>query len=130
MLSVGLAQNFAAMRALSIEGIQRGHMNLHARNVAMRAGIPPALVTDAANFMKVRNRIHEKAAMMYLRSHQMYRKSQTSLQKKSLSSFYVEINQDFLPEPLILTILLDCKTQNGVERAYHLSIEREPKLTQ
>ena len=35
MVSVGLAQNLAALRALSIEGIQRGHMNLHARNVAI-----------------------------------------------------------------------------------------------
>ena len=34
MVSVGLAQNFAALRALSIQGIQKGHMNLHARNVA------------------------------------------------------------------------------------------------
>ena len=44
MLSVGLAQNFAALRALSIEGIQRGHMNLHSRNVAIRAGIPTELI--------------------------------------------------------------------------------------
>jgi hydroxymethylglutaryl-CoA reductase len=35
---VGLAQNFAAVRALANEGIQRGHMNLHARQVAMAAG--------------------------------------------------------------------------------------------
>ena len=130
MVSVGLAQNFAAIRALSIEGIQRGHMNLHSRNVAIRAGIPTELINDAANFMKVRNRITEKAAMMYLRGHQMYVKSQTGLRKKSLSSFYVEIKQDYLPEPLILTILLDCRTQNEVDKTYHLSIEREPKLTQ
>ena len=38
MASVGLAQNFAALRALSSEGIQRGHMKLHARNVAASAG--------------------------------------------------------------------------------------------
>lgn len=35
MVSVGLAQNMAAIRAMSIEGIQRGHMNLHARNMAI-----------------------------------------------------------------------------------------------
>ena len=35
---VGLAQNFAALRALATEGIQRGHMELHARNVAATAG--------------------------------------------------------------------------------------------
>ena len=36
--AVGLAQNFAAMRALATEGIQRGHMGLHARNIAVMAG--------------------------------------------------------------------------------------------
>jgi hydroxymethylglutaryl-CoA reductase len=38
LASVGLAQSFAAMKALSTEGIQRGHMRLHARNIAMSAG--------------------------------------------------------------------------------------------
>jgi len=36
--SVGLAQNLAALRALATEGIQRGHMSLHARQVAIAAG--------------------------------------------------------------------------------------------
>ncbi len=36
--SVGLAQNFAALRALATEGIQRGHMELHARSLAISAG--------------------------------------------------------------------------------------------
>jgi hydroxymethylglutaryl-CoA reductase len=39
--SVGLAQNFAALRALATEGIQRGHMELHARNIATTAGARP-----------------------------------------------------------------------------------------
>jgi len=38
MAAVGLAQNFAALRALATEGIQRGHMSLHARNIAQMAG--------------------------------------------------------------------------------------------
>jgi len=38
MASIGLAQNLAAIRALASEGIQRGHMSLHARQVAMAAG--------------------------------------------------------------------------------------------
>lgn len=38
IVSVGLAQNAAALRALATEGIQRGHMSLHARNVAVTAG--------------------------------------------------------------------------------------------
>ena len=42
MAAVGLAQNFAALRALSTDGIQRGHMSLHARSVAVAAGTPRA----------------------------------------------------------------------------------------
>ena len=38
IVSAGLAQNLAAIRALATEGIQRGHMNLHARQVAIAAG--------------------------------------------------------------------------------------------
>ena len=40
MASVGLAQNFAALRALASSGIQKGHMKLHARSVAAAAGTP------------------------------------------------------------------------------------------
>ncbi len=36
--AVGLVQNFSAMKALATEGIQRGHMSLHARNIALAAG--------------------------------------------------------------------------------------------
>jgi hydroxymethylglutaryl-CoA reductase len=43
MGAVGLAQNFAALRALSTDGIQQGHMTLHARSVAASAGVPEAL---------------------------------------------------------------------------------------
>ncbi|MBI2971152.1 MAG: hydroxymethylglutaryl-CoA reductase, degradative [Candidatus Aenigmarchaeota archaeon] len=38
MATVGLAQNFAALRALASEGIQKGHMSLHAKNIAVLAG--------------------------------------------------------------------------------------------
>jgi hydroxymethylglutaryl-CoA reductase len=38
VVATGLAQNLAAMRALATEGIQRGHMSLHARNIAVTAG--------------------------------------------------------------------------------------------
>lgn len=55
IVSVGLASNFAALRALSIEGIQKGHMTLHARNIAIASGIPEHLVDEAVLFMKNRN---------------------------------------------------------------------------
>jgi hydroxymethylglutaryl-CoA reductase len=38
LAAVGLAQNLGALRALASEGIQRGHMSLHARNIAVMAG--------------------------------------------------------------------------------------------
>ncbi|HZY92583.1 MAG TPA: hydroxymethylglutaryl-CoA reductase, degradative [Thermoplasmata archaeon] len=41
LAAVGLAQNFSALRALVTEGIQRGHMELHARNIAATAGAKP-----------------------------------------------------------------------------------------
>ncbi|HMN60822.1 MAG TPA: hydroxymethylglutaryl-CoA reductase, degradative [Anaerolinea sp.] len=48
IVSVGLAQNLAALRALSTEGIQRGHMGLHARQVAIAAGAAPEQVDRLA----------------------------------------------------------------------------------
>ena len=44
MAAVGLAQNLSAMRALATEGIQQGHMKLHARNIAAAAGASPQQV--------------------------------------------------------------------------------------
>ncbi|PIW34499.1 MAG: 3-hydroxy-3-methylglutaryl-CoA reductase, partial [Nitrosopumilales archaeon CG15_BIG_FIL_POST_REV_8_21_14_020_33_23] len=41
MIATGLAQNYSAIRALSTEGIQKGHMRLHARNLAAAAGAKP-----------------------------------------------------------------------------------------
>ncbi len=46
MATVGLAQNFAALRALSTDGIQQGHMTLHARSVASTANVPEDLFDD------------------------------------------------------------------------------------
>jgi len=46
--SVGLAQNLAALRALATEGIQRGHMSLHARQVAIAAGAKGELIEKVA----------------------------------------------------------------------------------
>ncbi|GAB4506672.1 MAG: hydroxymethylglutaryl-CoA reductase, degradative [Anaerolineales bacterium] len=48
IVSVGLAQNMAALRALATEGIQRGHMSLHARQVAIAAGASGDLVEKVA----------------------------------------------------------------------------------
>jgi hydroxymethylglutaryl-CoA reductase len=46
MGAAGLAQNFAAIRALATEGIQKGHMTLHARSVVTAAGASPEIFDD------------------------------------------------------------------------------------
>ena len=51
LAAVGLAQNLGALRALVSEGIQRGHMSLHARNIAMAAGVPEQLLERVARRM-------------------------------------------------------------------------------
>jgi hydroxymethylglutaryl-CoA reductase len=51
LAAVGLAQNLAALRALAHEGIQRGHMSLHARNIAVAAGAPEEIVSIVAERM-------------------------------------------------------------------------------
>jgi hypothetical protein len=71
MVSVGLAQNFAAMRALSTEGIQKGHMALHARNIAIAAGAPSHSVNECVAFMLDTDRISLGAATEYLEAHQL-----------------------------------------------------------
>ncbi|NOZ00246.1 MAG: hydroxymethylglutaryl-CoA reductase, degradative [Chloroflexi bacterium] len=48
IVAVGLAQNLAALRALATEGIQRGHMSLHARQVATAAGASGEMVERVA----------------------------------------------------------------------------------
>lgn len=60
--SVGLAQNLAALRALASEGIQKGHMALHARNVASTAGARGEQVdTIAERLVKEKNVKVERA---------------------------------------------------------------------
>ena len=46
--ALGLAQNVAALRALVSEGIQKGHMALHSRNIAKLAGTPENLIDEVA----------------------------------------------------------------------------------
>lgn len=62
MAAVGLAQNFAALRALATEGIQRGHMALHARQIAIAAGATPDEVDIIADRMVAENNIRPQRA--------------------------------------------------------------------
>ncbi len=57
MAAVGLAQNMAALRALAAEGIQKGHMSLHARNIAAMAGAQGDLIDLVAEKMVAERKI-------------------------------------------------------------------------
>ena len=118
MVSVGLAQNFAALRALVSEGIQKGHINLHAKNIAYRAGTPDHLISDVVAFMKERESFNEDTAKRYLDSILLYSKirkkngdkifSGTENNKK-LSCFYIDLNFEFLKKPIKMNFLINSK---------------------
>jgi hydroxymethylglutaryl-CoA reductase len=67
IVSVGLAQNLAALRALATEGIQRGHMGLHARQVAIAAGAEGVLIERIAKRMVEENTVRVDRAEELLR---------------------------------------------------------------
>jgi hydroxymethylglutaryl-CoA reductase len=68
IVSVGLAQNLAALRALATDGIQQGHMRLHARQVAIAAGAEGQDITRLAEQLIKDNRILVDHAEKILRS--------------------------------------------------------------
>ncbi len=70
--AVGLAQNLGALRALAHEGIQRGHMQLHARNIAIAAGATNELVDIVSEQMVKERKIRTDRAKEIL---EQYRKT-------------------------------------------------------
>jgi hydroxymethylglutaryl-CoA reductase len=68
IVSVGLAQNLAALRALATEGIQRGHMSLHARQVAIAAGATGDQIEKVAERMVAEKVIRVDRAADILKS--------------------------------------------------------------
>jgi len=56
-VAVGLAQNFAALRALATVGIQKGHMTLHAKNIVASVGCPPELVDEVVAIIVAEKKI-------------------------------------------------------------------------
>jgi len=66
IVSVGLAQNLAALRALATEGIQRGHMSLHARQVAVAAGAAADQISRLAAILVEENNVRPDRALEIL----------------------------------------------------------------
>lgn len=67
MAAVGLAQNFAAVRALATEGIQHGHMRMHARQLAVAAGASGPEVFQVVERMIGESNIRAERAQVILR---------------------------------------------------------------
>ncbi|WP_288939710.1 hydroxymethylglutaryl-CoA reductase, degradative [uncultured Roseovarius sp.] len=65
--AVGLAQNFGALRALATDGIQKGHMALHAQNIAITAGATGDEIARIAEAMKASGDINERTATRLLK---------------------------------------------------------------
>lgn len=60
--SVGLAQNFAALLALTTDGIQKGHMSLHASNLALSVGTPPELMDQVVKELQESKPMNQQTA--------------------------------------------------------------------
>jgi len=72
LAAVGLAQNLAALRALVAEGIQRGHMELHARNIAIAAGATGSLIEKIADEMVRERKIRVDRAKELLKKYREF----------------------------------------------------------
>jgi hydroxymethylglutaryl-CoA reductase len=60
--AIGLAQNFAAMRVLATEGVQKGHMSLHAKNVAIVVGAEGDEIEVVASALIARRQVRQDVA--------------------------------------------------------------------
>lgn len=64
--AIGLVQNLAAVKALATEGIQRGHMSLHARNIAINAGATGELIDKVAERLVAMRKVRVDVAKQIL----------------------------------------------------------------
>ena len=122
--AVGLAQNLGALRALAAEGIQRGHMRVHLRNMAVAAGAVGKEVDRVAKTMSDQRRTstdEARAALEDLRAAARVAAPSTTDLKRSLETLRVE------QMPRIMALLQQVLEQEGPNGAslidlctYHL----------
>ena len=109
--SVGLASNFAAIRAMVSEGISKGHMALHAKNIALSAGVPNSIVSEVVEYMKQRGDISQKSALDYLAAHHIHTISRKSFkQHGALNTFHISLQDP----PLSFTLAFTCPKISSV----------------
>ncbi|OMJ96373.1 hypothetical protein SteCoe_129 [Stentor coeruleus] len=120
--SIGLACNFAAIRAMVSEGIQKGHMGLHAKNIAIAAGVPNEIVQEVVEYMKQRGNISQQTALDYLAAHRLHAISRKRYKNTAfLNTFYANF-PDSSP-PLKLSIAFHCPKIHGI----HIVIDKTPQ---
>lgn len=66
MVCIGLSQNLAALRALAIEGIQKGHMSLHVRTLAKLEGVPDEMMEDVCKYLTSIKKYDREAIRKYI----------------------------------------------------------------
>jgi hydroxymethylglutaryl-CoA reductase len=66
--AVGLAQNLAALRVLASEGVQKGHMSLHAKNIAILAGATGDEIDQVARQLVAEGKVRVDRAEKILRA--------------------------------------------------------------
>jgi hydroxymethylglutaryl-CoA synthase len=119
---VGLAQNFAALRAFSVEG-GRGHMALHSRNIAIAAGTPTDLISEVSAYMISREQIDIETAQDYLRAHDIHIQATKHRMAKSTappSTLFVKL--ELLGSNVFLNILFETI---GMLDPVHMSLKHE-----
>lgn len=84
---VGLANNFAALRAMVKEGIRKGHMKLHASNIAHMAGAREKEISVVAS------RLAEEGTISYSRARQLVKQVRRELRKKELKKLIRRVHQ-------------------------------------
>ena len=136
LVSVGLAQNMGAIRALAIEGIQRGHMSLHAKNIACSIGVPTSLIDEVSRYMVSKRIINKQTAKHYMEARKIqYDNNHLSLYNKNIfksdqkklppSTLFVKLpiknifnNED---EFISLNVVLETKTNQSI----HIELKKQ-----
>ena len=109
IVAVGLAQNFAAIRALAVEGIQKGHMSLHARNIVRGAGVEEALVEEVVSYVVACGRVNARQCSDYVARRRGWQQAPSSL--------YVEvIGVEGVEGGVLRSVVLFDASETGVVR--------------
>ena len=123
IVSAGLASNFAAIRALAIEGIQKGHMALHSKNIAhsVLKESQIGLVEEVSQFMNHKKDITTKMASRYMKARNIefgHRYLQCLLEADSVEADQgmngVEPTKSEISECFPSSLIVQIPSSNGV----------------